>query len=295
MDRFLTAIVLGGATMAQLTLAHAQSETIANRPRDLKSATTTGDLSVLPAIPQGKSTILGGEIRDVDPVLDQFTLRVFGQRPMKIQFDERTQVYRDGTKIPLRELRAEEHASVQTVLDGANIFAISIHMLSQNPEGECQGHVLSYYPATRELTIGSSLSREPIRLQLREDTPVVREGQSEFTSASAGQADLVSGALVSVRFDANQKGQAFASHVTVLARPGSDFAFSGKLTSLDMHSGIMVVADPKDQKSYQISFDPNHLRGTENLHPGDQVRLTASFDGTRYTAIEITTIQTPQP
>jgi hypothetical protein len=296
MDRFLTAIVLGGATtVAQLTMAHAQSEPIANQPRDLKSASATGDLSVLPAIPQGKSTILGGEIRDVDPVLDQFTLRVFGQRPLKIQFDERTQIYRDGTKIALRDLHSAQHAAVQTVLDGANIFAISIHMLSQNPEGECEGHILSYDQATRELTVGSSLSRDPIRLQLREDTPVVREGQSAFTSASAGQADLVYGALVSVKFDANEKGQAVATRVTVLARPGSDFAFSGKLSSLDMHAGLLVLVDPRDQRRYQVSFDPVHLRGSENLHIGDEIRVAANFDGTRYRAVEVTTSQTPQP
>ena len=36
---------------------------------------------------------------------------------MKILFDERTQVYRDGVRIPLRDLRPEDHASVQTILE----------------------------------------------------------------------------------------------------------------------------------------------------------------------------------
>lgn len=294
MDRFFTVIMLG-AMIVSGTMARAQSPAMANRPADLESATATGDFSALPALPGGKSTILGGEIRNVDPVLDEFTLRIVGQHPMKIYFDQRTQVFRNGTRIPLHELRPEEHASVQTVLDGSNVFAISIHMLSEMPEGESQGRVLSYDPATHQLIIGSSLSREPIRVLVREDTPVVRVGQNAFISASKGQGDLVNGALVSVKFDATGKGQAVASRVTVLAAPGSDFVFGGKLTALDMHAGRLVVVDPRDQQSYEISFNPAGMPVSQTLHIGDQVRVTASFDGTRYTATGIIPVPAPQP
>jgi hypothetical protein len=262
---------------------------------DMKSAFTTADFSALPSMPKGKSTILGGQITKLDPVLDQFTLRIFGQRPMKILFDGRTQVYRNGIKIPLRDLRSEEHASVQTILEGPNIFAISIHMLSDLPQGQCRGNVLDYNPGTRELTIATSMSNEPVRLLLREDTPVVREGQGAFTSRSAGEADLVNGALVSATFDAGEKGRAVANRVTVLAKPGSSFAYSGKLSSLDMHAGRIVLVDPRDQKSYQISFDPDRFPASESLHVGDQLRVSASFDGTRYVAVDITRIQAAQP
>lgn len=288
MDRYLRAALFTSAMAALVAVSHAQSE--GQRP-DMKSAFTTADFSALPAMPQGRSTILGGQIASVDPVLDQFTLRIFGERPMRILFDERTQVYRDGTRIPLRDLRSEEHASVQTTLEGPNVFAMSIHMLSDVPQGEAEGHVLNYNPETHELTLGSSLSREPIRLWLREDTPVVRQGQSAFTSASGGQGDLVNGALVAVTFDASDKGRAVANRVTVLAKPGADFAFGGKLSTLDMHDGVMVVVDPRDQKSYQISFDSGRVPVTETLHVGDQVRVNAAYDGTRYTAVEVVRTQ----
>ncbi len=294
MDRYLIALVLGGATITH-TMANAQSGPMGDRHPDMESAVAMGDLSSLPALPRGKSTILGGEIHNVDPVLDQFTLRVFGQRPMKIIFDERTQVFRNGERIHLRDLHSEEHASIQTVLDGSNVFAISIHMLSSTPEGECQGRVLSYDPGSRELQIGSALSRNPVRIFLRDDTAVVREGQGAFRSGTVGQADLAAGALVNVKFDADGKGRATASHIIVLAKPGSDFAFSGKLSSLDMHAGLLVLVDPRDQKSYQISFNPSQFPGSESMHAGDQIRVSASFDGNRYEAQEITPIQTAQP
>ncbi len=295
MERLRTAFVLASLAMAPMSIVYSQSQPVTGPQPDLRSATTTGDFNVLPLPPGGKSTILGGQIRNVDPVLDQFTLGIVGQRPLKILFDQRTKFFRDGTIIPLRELRDEDHASIQTVLDGGNVYALSIHVLSRTPEGECQGHVQSYDPATGTLTVNSNLSREPIRLTLRDDTPVVREGQAAFTSGAEGKSDLVSGTMVVVKFEANGKGQAVANHVTVLARPGSSFVFSGKLSSLDMHSGLMVLLDPRDGKTYQISFAPGSFAGSDNLHTGDQVRVTASFNDGHYTATEITANQSPQP
>ena len=118
MERFLGVVVLGaGVALAQLLemlrAAAGPGSALENwtlhRTRFFRVA----------AAAAGESTVMGGEIRSVDPVQDQFQLKVFGQRPMKILFDARTQVYRDGKKIPLRDLGSEEHASVQTVLDGA--------------------------------------------------------------------------------------------------------------------------------------------------------------------------------
>ena len=294
MERFLRAAVFSSAIGVVLPVLQAQSPQARPQP-DMKSAFTTADFSALPAMPRGKSTILGGQITSLDPVLDQFTLRIFGERPMKILFDGRTQVYRNGARIPLRDLHSEEHASVQTVLEGPNVFAISIHMLSDLPQGETRGNVLDFNPETRELTIASAMSAEPVRLVLREDTQVTRQGQREFTARSEGVGDLVNGALVTATFDASDKGRAVATRVTVLAKPGSTFAYSGKLGSLDMHSGLMVLVDPRDQQSYQVSFDPDRFPASETLHVGDQVRVSASFDGTHYRAVDITRIQAAQP
>ena len=154
---------------------------------------------------------------------------------------------------------------------------------------------MNYDPATGALTVNTNLSREPIRLTLRDDTPVVREGQAAFTSGAAGKSDLVNGSIVVVKFEANGKGQAVANHVTVLARPGSSFVFSGKVSSLDMHAGLLVLLDPRDDQTYQISFSPARIAGSDNLHTGDLVRVTASFDDGRYTATEITANPSPQP
>ena len=108
MGYFLAIVML---TSVSVTVAQSSSPS----PKPEQDAGTqsapepeSGNLPTLPPIPPGKSTVIGGAIHDVDPVRDQFMLKVFGGKSMKILFDERTQVYRDGKKTPLRDLRAND-------------------------------------------------------------------------------------------------------------------------------------------------------------------------------------------
>jgi hypothetical protein len=230
---------------------------------------------------------VGGEITDVDPVRDQFTLGIFGQRRVKILFDERTQVYLDGNLIPLRDLHSHDHASVQTVLDGTDVFALSIHILSRAPEGEYQGNVLNYNPETNELTVSAALSHQSLKLLVPKNTRIVREGQSASSSASYAPSDLVKGTLISVQFESDKKGRGIATQISILAAPGSAIVFSGNLSSLDLHSGLLVLIDPLDEKSYEVFVDFARFPISRDLHDGDSVRVTATFDGTRYMASAI--------
>lgn len=288
MECLRAVVVLGATVIAQLSAGDAKSQQFASPEFALKANSPSADMSALPPVPGGQSTVLGGQIRNVDPVQDQFQLKAFGEKPMKIMFDARTQVYRDGKRIPLRDLEPEERASVQTVLDGTKVFAISIHILSQAPEGECEGRVLTFNAATRELAIRSNLSPEPIKLVVPDATPIIREGQPSFTSGHSGSTDLVDGALVSISFESSSGGRSVANRVAVLAVPGYDFVFSGNVSSLDMSLGTLVVLDPRDEKSYQIHFDPGRIPASRSLHPGSEVSVTANFDGTQYVANQIT-------
>jgi hypothetical protein len=56
-----------------------------------------------------------------------------------------------------------------------------------------------------------------------------------------------------------------------------------------------VLLDPRDDRTYQISFSPARIAGSDNLHTDDLVRVTASFGDGRYTATEITANPSPQP
>ena len=292
MGRVLLLIAFGGAVSLyaqQIAETKPAADLVAGSGASVRGANPSSNLPSLPAPPRGKSTVFGGEIRAVDPVRDQMTLRVFGEKPMKILFDERTQVFRDGKRIPLHDLGPSEHASVQTALDGAKVFAVSVHILTQSPQGNYQGRVLSYHPDTRELVIDSGDAGVPLRLLVASDASVVREGQSAFTSNGAGIADLTQGALISVDFAADKNGHGTADRIAVLATPGSAFVFSGDISALDLHSGSLVLVDPRDGKDYQIFLESAHTPTIPDLHVGERVRVSAEYNGTHYVANEIST------
>jgi hypothetical protein len=238
--------------------------------------------------PRGKSTVMGGTISSVDPIADRLTLKVAGGRAIRILYDERTEVYRDGVKGNLRDLRANDHASVETMLDGTTVFARSIHMLSQSPEGEARGQILSYDPGTRQLTLNESLSREAIKLQVPAETTIVRQGQAASAPGAAGAADLVKGTLISAKFNSNNSGAGVTSEIAILAVPGSRLTFTGTISHLDLHARQLVITDAQDDQSYKISFEPSAFPVAHDLHEGGRVKVIAEYDGSGYQARDIT-------
>jgi Domain of unknown function (DUF5666) len=280
MALFLAALMLGAMTPAQASATAAtpqagDSAARIERPNDLL------------APPKGKTTVIGGTISSVDPVTDVLMLKVFGGKRMKIFFDERTQVYRDGAKSSLRDLHTNDRASVETLLDGTTVFARSIHMLSQAPEGECQGQVISYDSGAGLLTVNEALSNEPIRLHIPASTEIRREGQAAADSGTPGTSDLVKGALIRAEFQPDNKGQGIASRIAILAKPGEVLSFNGTVSFLDLRSSQFAVLDTNNGQSYKISFDPAGFPTAHDLHEGSMVKVTAEFDGSRYQARSI--------
>jgi len=283
MRHLLIVTILGGVAFAQ------QSATVQSNTAHEAGAQVASNMEApavflpdLPAMPHGNSTVIGGSIRNVDGVRDQLTLNIFGGRSMKVLYDARTQVYRDGQKVALRDLRTGEHVSVETMLDGTTVFARSIHMLSKMPEGESQGQVVNYDRSTGELEVRDSLSPEPIKLHISPSTQIVRPGQK---SASG---DLVAGTLISIQFQADNDGKNVASKIVVLATPGSAFVFTGRVVFLDLHTGLLALIDPRDDKRYEISFDPGRFPISRDVREGSTVTVTANFDGVRYAASALT-------
>jgi hypothetical protein len=246
------------------------------------------DLPSMAQLPAGKSTALGGEIGLVDSVRDQLTLNAAGMRPMKILFDERTQVFRDGARISVLDLRPTQHASIQTVLDGDKVFAVSIHVLSNSLENSFEGRVESYDPRTGEISIADGLSGEPLKLLVPGNAVVVREGQSAFSSAPSGPSDIATGTLVTVKFRSEGEGRGIADHVSILATPGSTFIFDGSISQMDPHDGYFVLVSSQEDQSFRIFFGSANLPTLGDLRPGNHVRVTARYDGSRYVATSLT-------
>jgi len=253
-------------------------------------STASAAVSSLPPSPKGKSTVIGGEITKVDPVRDQFMLKVFGAKgkPIKILYDERTQVFENGKRVRLLDLHPVDHASIETTLDGTTIFALRIHTLSQLPEGETQGRVINFNPQNGELTLNTALSKEAITLRIPSDIGVSTVGQHANAGRPGNLSDITRGSLLDVKFTSGKSGHGVATHIDILATPGSAFIFDGNLAFLDAHAGRLTVVDPSDDQSYQITYDPAHFHVSNDLHAGSRVRVATTFDGSKYVASEIT-------
>lgn len=284
MQRWFAVALLTGMVLSPAAAGAQQPETLPGPTAALKLDNPTGGLP--PAPSPDTSTIFGGAIRSVDTLRDQFMLHVYGQRPMKVLYDERTQVFRDGVKIPVHDLGAADHASVQTALDGTHIFAISIHILSQIPTGSFRGMILSYDRDSGVLALDASPA-PPFKVVVAVNATIRREGQTAFTAQPSGPWDLRRGALVSVTFAPNGEGQVIANQVQVFAVPGASFIFSGDVTALDMADGTLTLVDPRDGKSYRLHFYPGQVSSGQTLHIGAQVRITASYNGGSYMASDI--------
>ena len=289
MNRFPEIALLGAVFLSLSGGADAQSSQPSSTAEpEITPTTHLKSVTTVPPVPKGTSTILGGAIRDIDPVLDRFTLNIVGEKPMRILYDQRTQLYVDGKRLSLNQLHNAEHASVQTTLDGTKVFAISVHILSQLQKGDYSGQVQSYDPTSGNLEVVGERGGDPLRLRVSSNTTFERKGQGSSSATPAGPGDLQHGSLVSLQFDPDGKGRAVVTQVTVLATPGTTFVFVGNLVSLDTSAGTMMVLDPRNDQTYQIAFNPGSLSSVQNIRPGQHVRITAAYDGKRYVAESVT-------
>jgi hypothetical protein len=205
---------------------------------------------------------------------------VFGGKTMSVLFDERTRMFRDGKAVSLGDLKNGERAYLDTTLDGTNIFVRSIRVASAVPAGQSSGQIVSFDNATAELTLRDTLSPEPVTMQLATDARIVSGDRT------AAQTDLRPGALVSVTFDPHGKTPV-VRQVSILASTGETFVFVGRIEHLDLRRGLLVLVDPRDNKTYDLYFDPSAVSITRKLRQGIDVTVRANFDGQRYQSREI--------
>jgi hypothetical protein len=99
--------------------------------------------------------------------------------------------------------------------------------------------------------------------------------------------DVKPGTLVHVRFAAEQPNRGLAREISILAAPGSAFTFTGKITYLDLHRGLMAVQNSSDEKNYELHFSSLPPEERNRLAVGTEVRAVATFDGSQYTAQSI--------
>ena len=268
------------ATFPSYAASEASSEAVNPTTRS-----GVGDVPDLPALPPGKATLLGGTINTVDHLRDRLVLQLFGRgRTVVVPFDDRTRVYLDGKMAALDDLKRGDRIYADTVLDGTKVFARNIRVATSSPLGQSNGQVVAFEPAKSELTFRDKLSPVARRMRLTSDTVILQRDRPALPS------ELRPGTLVTLAFFTGSDGQAILHQINILASPGSRFAFSGRVEHLDLRRGLLVIVDPRDNKSYEVSFGPAVRGLTRDIQEGIDVTVYASFDGRRYEAesIELT-------
>ena len=288
----LTSLVCAQSTAPASQLVANRAPDAANSVNALSSNTVSpGDIEPvrplpanpagIPPLPGGKVTLLGGTIQKVDHIRDRLTLQVFGGNRTAVLFDERTRVFRDGKSATLDDLKNGERAYVDTTLDGTQIFARNIRVVAQLPTGQSSGQIVDYRPGSGELIVRDTISPEPVKMRLAGNAVILQGDRI------AGPAELKAGTLVTLAFTPGNGEAPIVRQISILALPGAAFIFSGRIDHLDLRRGLLVVVDPRDNKSYEVYFDPTARHLARDLRQGADVTVQATFDGRRYQSREI--------
>jgi len=267
--------------------APAQQPSAQSQPNaDANPAADPNDpLFGVPPIPKGRVSLVGGTVTKIDRVREKVSVKIFGGGgKMDFKWDERTHIFRDGVETTERGIQKGDRVYVDSMRDGSYLFARNIRVVTKLEPTDARGQLLSYNPATGMIELRDNLSGRPVWFRVTDKTMYKsREG-------SASRLDLVPGSLLAVHFVPGKEHRGVAREVSVIAKPGSSFQFAGKVTNLDMRSGLLSMANQTDNKTYDIGFDTS-LPVASKLQVGSVVTVNADFTGHGYRARDITVNQ----
>jgi hypothetical protein len=222
-------------------------------------------------------------------VRNRVTVQPFGKgAKIKLILDERSHIYRDGTETTILGVHKGDHIYVDTMLDGSKVFARNLRVVTETGPAEVRGQVVAADLGSGKISIKDELSSHPVTFSVNNATKY-----SSFRGA-ASSSDLRPGSLIDVQFALDQSNRDVAQEITVLAKPGENYIFSGTVTSLDMRSGTLAVDNSSDDQNYEIHFDPATMADSHGLKVGSEVTARTVFDGKVYKASNLT-VEQPAP
>jgi uncharacterized protein DUF5666 len=274
------------APQAELPAPPAQPKTeILDSSATSGAVVTDGHDPILdpPPVPRTTTTLVGGTITGIDRLRNRMTVQVFGGGHWRVNFDERTHIFRNGAETTQLALKKGERVYVDTQLDNNqhDIFARNIRVGVAAPPADADGQIVDVDFKHNELTVRDAINSVPVRFAVDQQTRI-STGQTP-----AAFKDVRPGTLVHVRFAAESPNRGLAREIRIVAAPGSNFTFSGKITFLDLHRGILAIQNSTDDKNYEIHFSPATATERSRLGVGTEVMVVATFEGTQYTARSI--------
>jgi len=238
------------------------------------------DLLAPTPLKPSKLSLIGGTVKNIDQIRDRMSVQVHGAKTMSVKFDQRTHFYRDGKETTQLAVKAGDRVYLDTQLFDGKIFAKNVHVESGSSPADANGQVVSFSPKNGDMVVQDQLAGAAVRFRVNPQTRI-KAGDSV-----ASQARLVPGALVAVKFSPKSNDVRSAEEVNIIAAPGMAFTYFGRVTHLDIRTGVVDIENRADGKIYEVHFDPS-TPVPENLLIGSQVTVVATFHGTEYTAQSI--------
>lgn len=245
---------------------------------DSKKPADTDPVFGVPPLPQGKTSLVGGKVTNIDGVHNKLGVKVFEGGKWTVAFDERTHFYVDGSETTFEKVKKGDRVYVDTMLDNHRIFARNVHVITKAGHvADARGQVTAFDNGV--ITLRDELSARPVQFRVDSQTQVKRDG----ATASAGE--IHPGSLVTVLFTPDNNGGGVAREITVLAGNGQSFTFAGRVRHLDLRNNQLAIENDSDNKTYEIALDGETL--PSNLMVGSDVTVAAVFDGRQYVANSI--------
>jgi hypothetical protein len=235
-----------------------------------------------PPLPKGKTTLVGGIATSVDKVRNRVTVQPFGKgAKMKLFLDERSHIYRNGTETTILGIHKGDRVYVDTMLaDNSRVFARNVRVLTDTGVAEVRGQVMSVSPERGTINLRDQLSSKPVTVAINAAT------KYGSTKGAATAADIQPGSLIDVQFSP-RRDRAEAQEITLLAKPGDNYIFSGVVTSMDLRTSSFFVDNKTDNESYEVHFSRSAVSDPVALKVGAEVTARATFDGKQYTASNV--------
>lgn len=274
--RFIAVLVFASLTFAQSPQSPASAQQKQN-PEAEKERSGYDPLLDFPPLPKGKLTLVGGTVSKVDPINDRLEIRDFGGGKTNISFDLRTKILRNGTPAVAKDIQPGNRVYVDTMLKGNQIFAKTIRLETSANQGDARGQVVAVDTVRGILKLREEVAPEPFQFRLTPETSVTMNGRRVNAS------EVLPGALVSINFTGGGNGS-LARDIRVLANPGENFTFVGKITFLDLRLKRFAIANQSDGETYDISLDQLAPSQARTLRVGSDAVVKAVFNGKAYEA-----------
>jgi hypothetical protein len=240
----------------------------------------------VPEKPDGRVSLIGGTVDRVDQIRNRMSVHIFGGGSMKVFFDERSRIYRDGVETTQLALKQGERVYLDTQLDNDRIFARNIHIKTKFQPADATGQIVSYDSQRGEFTLMDRLSGRPVRFRTTSDTLITAKQRNNTKPV------LQRGALVNVKFAPGPQRQDVAREVELLIEPGAIVNFYGTLTSVNLRTGLLGIRNKSDDQLYGVHFSRSTNGLTEELQPGAEVVIESVFNGSGYDARNISVNRT---